>query len=124
MIIDEVPPEVLDGAANVDEDVLRFVLHGDGVEVVVDALGGLSLLVDHILHVALVLERLDLGEELIDYQSDAHLVSFPHGVLIVVQMAVQSKHVEVHVDGEHGVLAFHVEVCLYGLTLEFVCEEL
>lgn len=103
---------------------LRFVIESDGFEVETTTLSCVCLLHQHVVYVVLVLITFNLGYELIQHEPYTCLVSVPHRILIVVDMAVDPEHVEVNVDGEDWVLALHVQLRLQSLPLHLVPEKL
>ena len=68
------------------------------------------------------LEFLLSRQEVITDDPDAVLVLLPH-VRVLVDVAVDTQHVEVHVDGQDVVASQQVESCLQLLPLELILEE-
>lgn len=67
-------------------------------------------LIEQVVNVGLELIAPLPRQVIINNKPDACLVSLPH-LLVVVDVAVQSKHVEVHIYGKYRVVGLQVEFC-------------
>ena len=83
-----------------------MIFNSDWIEV--DALS--VRLIQQVVNIGLELIA-PLPRQVIIYNKpDACLVGLPH-LLIVVDVAVQSKHVEVHIDCKYGIVGLQVKFC-------------